>query len=113
MRRVGLAGLAAIAIAIGACATIAPQSTDESIAYGYGVYTGVENALSVALENGSITKTQATKVDADAGKARALLDAARAAEAVNPSGATNDLSLATAALTALQTWLNSPTGDPP
>ena len=112
MKRAGLGVLCAIAIAIAACASL-PQSPDESIAYGYGVYTGVENALSVALENRSISKAQAVKVDADAGKARALLDAAHAVESTDPNASASDLAAATAALTALQSWLNAPTGDPP
>jgi hypothetical protein len=36
-----------------------------------------------------------------------MLDAARAAEAANPTQAQNDLSLALTALTALQTYMNN------
>jgi hypothetical protein len=113
--RVGpLALIAAIAAlcAVSSCAT-APRSADESIAYGYGLYTGLENALAMAVENGSVSKGEARTVDEKAAQARALLEAARAAEALDPGSAATDLEKATAALTALQTWVNHPSGGPP
>lgn len=88
-------------------------SADESIAYGYGLYTALESALSSSLAAGEVTKSTAIAVDEKAGGARALLDAARAAETVNPSGAATDLASATNVLEALQAWLNHPSGSPP
>lgn len=102
----GLQGCAALGLA-------PAQSADESIAYGYGLYTGVESALSASVAAGQITKTTATVVDERAGQARSLLDAAHAAESVNPTGAASDLATAMQALEALQAWLNNPTGSPP
>ncbi len=99
-----------------ACSTLgaaAPQSTDESIAYGYGLYTAVESALSESLAAGQVSKATAIAVDAKAGNARALLDAARAAELVNPAGAASNLATATQLLEALQVFLNHPTGAVP
>lgn len=87
-----------------------PKSADESIAYGYGLYTAVEQGLSAALAAGQVDKATAAAVDTRAGQARALLDAARAAELVNPSGAATDLAGATQILTTLQAWLNNPKG---
>ena len=101
---------------LSACSALAlapAQSADESIAYGYGLYTAVEEALSACVAAGQVTKATASAVDQKAGQARLLLDAARAAETVNPAGAETDLASATQMLTVLQTWLNSPTGAPP
>lgn len=89
------------------------QSSDESIAYGYGLYTAVEQGLSAAVAAHQVTKSTAIAVDQKAGDARGLLDAARAAETVNPSGAATNLATATQILTALQAWLNNPSGAPP
>jgi hypothetical protein len=103
-------------LGLGGCAALGlqpAQSTDESIAYGYGLYTSVEEALSAAVAAGQVTKSTAIAVDQKAGQARELLDAARAAETVNASGAATDLATATQLLTALQTWLNHPAGAPP
>ncbi|MGH7144771.1 MAG: hypothetical protein ACREJ2_11685 [Planctomycetota bacterium] len=105
-----------IMFALGSCSALglAPaKSTDESIAYGYGLYTAVEEALSASVAAGQVTKSTAIAVDREAGNARELLDAARAAELVNPSGASSDLMQATEALEVLQTWLDHPNGSPP
>lgn len=101
---------------VNGCSTLglAPASSaDESIAYGYGLYTALEQALSASVAAGQVSTAEARQVDTRAGQARELLDAARAAETVNPSGAATDLQTATGILTALQTWLNHPAGDPP
>lgn len=87
-----------------------PDSPDESIAYGVGLYTGVENALAAAVAAHEVTPAQAAAVDARAGQARALLNAARAAELADPTGAATDLARATQLLQALQTWVNDPAG---
>lgn len=111
----GAAALVAACMLVG-CASVglAPaQSTDESIAYGYGTYVAVEDALSTALQAGSVTKPEAIAIDRSAGQALVLLQAARLAESVDPQRASSDLALATSALTALQAWLNAPKGAPP
>lgn len=100
-----------IALALPACASLgltSPKGFDQSLAEAYGVHTAVLSATAVAVSAGSLSSADATKVNQMALNARGFLDAARAAEqAGNTKGATNELALATAALTALQTFLNS------
>jgi hypothetical protein len=84
-----------------------PKSFDQSLANAYGVHTAVVSATATALASGAITSAEAGSVQIQANSARAMLDAAKAAEtAGNSTGAQNDLSLAVTALTALQTYLN-------
>jgi hypothetical protein len=83
-----------------------PKSFDQSLANAYGVHTAVVAATATALSSGAITSKEATIVQTQAIQARAMLDAAKAAETANPTGAQNDLTLAVTALTALQTYLN-------
>ena len=111
---IGWGVIAAILIALSGCSALglnSPQSFDESLAQAYGVHTAVVSATATALTAGSITVAEAKAVETQAQSSRALLDAARAAEA--PGGAApslsaqNDLTLAETALTALQTYLNA------
>jgi hypothetical protein len=68
----------------------------------------VVQAATVAVTNHTITSTEAAQVQTQALSSRALLDAAKAAEtAGNTAGANSDLVLATAALGALQQFLNA------
>lgn len=95
-----LAGCAALGLAT-------PQGFDQSLATAYGVHTAVVSATATALTAGSINSAEATAVQTQALTARQLLDTARTLEVTNPTGASSDLALATTALTAIQTYLNS------
>jgi hypothetical protein len=84
-----------------------PKDFDQSLASAYGVHTAVITAATTALTNGAINSTDAQQVLTQASSARAMLDAAKAAESIgNTAGAQSDLTLASTALTALQTYLN-------
>jgi hypothetical protein len=92
-----------------ACASlglVAPKTFDQQLAYGYG---GVDSALvtiNAATRSGLLSSTKATQANTMTLAVKTSLDAARAAETSgNVTGAANDLALATAALTALQTFL--------
>lgn len=88
-----------------------PLTLDQQVASAYTVHTAVVTAAATALTNHTISSAQAQKVADMAATSRALLDEAKSLEtAGNTAGATNELALATAALTALQTYVNSQTG---
>jgi len=85
-----------------------PKGFDQLLATAYGVHTSVVQATTTALMAGTISVHDAEAVQGMEKNARALLDTARTAEeAGNPSGALSELALATSALTALQSYLNS------
>lgn len=93
--------------ACGALGLTAPKGFDQQLAEAYGVDTAVLQAATTALNTKAITAAEATEVNKQAISTRALLDAAKAAEQEgNTKGASSDLALATAALTALQQYLN-------
>lgn len=82
-----------------------PKGFDQQLAQAYAVHTAVLEAATTAVSDGAITSADAQQVATQAASARTLLDAARTAEAVNPTGAQNELTLALTALSALQTFL--------
>ncbi len=85
-----------------------PKGFDQQLAQAYSIHTAVVSAATTAVTSGAITVPEATEVQKQALSSRMILDAAKQAEtAGNTSGAASDLALATAALTALQTFLNS------
>jgi hypothetical protein len=87
-----------------------PSSFDEKLANAYGVHTAVVSATATALSAGTITSAEASQVQTQERSARAMLDTAKSIEQTNPTGASNDLTLAVTALTALQTYLNNQKG---
>jgi hypothetical protein len=90
------------------CGTIpAPKGFDQQLAEAYGLHTAVVQAATVAHHDGTISTAEAVEVEHQAQSSRAMLDAARAIEGTNTAGATNDLTLATTALTALQSYLRA------
>lgn len=91
----------------GALGLATPKGFDQQLAAAYGVHTAVVSAATTALTAGSITVTEAQVVQTQAISSRAMLDTAKSIETTNPTGASNDLQLATSALAALQTYLNS------
>jgi hypothetical protein len=84
-----------------------PKGFDQSLAEAYGVHTAVVSATAVAVSTGAISSAEATQVQTQALSSRAILDTAKSLESSNPAAAQSDLVLATTALTALQTYLNS------
>jgi hypothetical protein len=109
MRKPLITLLAAVLLCSGCTALglATPKSFDQSLAEAYGVHTAVVSAAATALSAGSISSKEAVVVKTQADTSRAMLDAARAVETSNPTQAKNDLTLATAALSALQAYLNS------
>lgn len=93
------------------CSTfgLAPaKSTDQRIAYAYGGVTGVLNTIAQATDQGTLSSAKAAQANAIALQAKATLDAARAAQGSGDSNtALQDLNMATAALAAVQQFLNT------
>lgn len=99
-----------ILLALGGCSALGlatPKGFDQQLAEAYGTHTAIVSATATALAAGSINSAQAAQVQTQAMSARALLDAAKAAETANPAAAGNDLTLALTGLTALQSFLNA------
>ena len=99
-----------IALLLGGCSSLglAPaQTLDQKIEYGYAGVTAVLNVIPPAIQSGVLSSATATKANNLALQVKTLLDAARAAETTNATGALNDLNLATAALTAVQQYLTA------
>ena len=104
-------GFAALALTfLVGCASLGlatPKGFDQQLAAAYGVHTAVVSATATALTAGSISSAEATAVQTQALTARQLLDTAKTLETANPTGASNDLTLASSALTAIQQFLNA------
>jgi hypothetical protein len=102
----GITGCAALGLT-------APQSFDEQLAEAYGVHTAVVSATATALTAGALSRAEAQAAQTQEVGARAMLDAAKAAESTNTTGAQNDLTLASAALSAIEAYLKSVGVTPP
>jgi hypothetical protein len=90
-----------------------PLTFDEQLATAYTAHTTVVQAATVAVRAGSLSSSQGDKLSAMANTSRSILDAAKAAEtAGNTAGASAQLILATSALTAIQTFLNTSKATP-
>lgn len=86
------------------------QTLNQKIAYAYGTHTAVLQAATAGVTAGSLKSADAQQVLQMADQAKVILDGATSlAAAGDTTGATNKLALAAAALTALQTYLNSHT----
>lgn len=83
----------------------APKTFDQQLAYAYGGVDSALVAITTATTSGLLSSTKATQANTMTLAVKTSLDAARAAETINAAGAANDLALATAGLTALQTFL--------
>jgi hypothetical protein len=88
---------------------VAPAQTfNQKLAYSYGVHTAVLQATTNAVQAGKLSSADATQVLNMADQSKVLLDGATSlSSAGDTTGAINKLGLATAALTALQTFLNT------
>lgn len=86
------------------------QSINQKIAYAYGTHTAVLQAATSSVAAGAMTSSDGQQVLQMADQAKAILDAATAAMTAGDSnGAASKLQLATAALAALQQYLNAHT----
>ena len=111
IRSVILSLMSTIALlALVSCAALGlsqPKSFDEQLANAYGVHTAIASAAATAVTTGAITQAEGNAIETQVIATRELLDASRAIESTNPSGASTDLTLAVSGLAALQTYLNS------
>ncbi len=84
------------------------QSLTQKIAYAYATHTAILQATTTAVQSGSLSSTDAEQVLKLADQSKTILDAAVSLSASGDvTGAANKLALATAALTALQAFLNT------
>jgi hypothetical protein len=94
-----------------ACASlgIAPaQSFNQKLAYAYGIHTAVLQATTQSVKTGTLSSHEASQILDMADQSKVLLDSAgRLSLAGDPVGASNRLALASAALSALQNFLNA------
>lgn len=99
---------ATLLVTLTACSLFgSPKGFDQQLAAAYGVHTAVVQATTTALTSGTITSAEAQAVQTQAISARQLLDTAHSLEGTNLATAQGDLTLATTALTAIQTYLSS------
>jgi hypothetical protein len=113
MIRPRLAYLPLLLLIATACAQlgIAPAQTfNQKLAYAIGVHTAILQATTNSVTSGNLSSSDATAVLKQADTAKTVLDAAAAANAAGDlTGANNKLALATATLTAIQSYLNTHT----
>lgn len=102
--------LAILALGFVACQSLglAPaRSLDDRLAYAYGVHTAVVEVISSAAQTGQLKPQEARQAANLAENSRQLLDAAKAIEQTDPGAAGAKLTLATAVLDQVQTYLKS------
>lgn len=83
------------------------RSLDDRLAYAYGVHTAVVEVISHAAQTGQLKPQEARQAANLAENSRQLLDAAKAIEQADAKGANAKLTLATAVLDQLQTYLKT------
>jgi hypothetical protein len=114
MRRLRPTAMCMAVILLCACTSLglAPAQTfNQKLAYAYGTHTAVLQATTASVTAGSLSSADASYVLKLADDTRTLLDSAATLAAQGDAiGANNKLALATAALTALQTYLNNHKG---
>ncbi len=100
-----------LAIVLAACATFGGLSLDEKLGAAQISVTNVVKAATTAVQAGTLSSANAQSVLNMAQGAKDIIATARADEAAgNTTGASTELTLATSALTALQTFLNDKAG---
>jgi hypothetical protein len=95
---------------LAACAQLGltPARTfDDRLAYAYATHTAVVEVISSAAQTGQVTPLEGRQAANLAENSRQLLDAAKALESKDPAGATAKLTLASAVLNQLQTYLKT------
>jgi hypothetical protein len=105
-----IAAIALLSTGIVGCSSLGlaqPQNLDQGIAYAYGGLTTALQGIATATNAGQLTAAQATNANAMALNVKNVLDTARSLEVSNATAAANDLTLATSALTSLQSYLKT------
>jgi hypothetical protein len=100
----------ALALLLTGCATlglVAPQTTDQKLAYAEGAVIAAQQSITQALTAGLLTSAQATNANAMTLSALAVIKTGRSLETTNATAAANDLALATNAIAGIQTYLTS------
>jgi len=104
------AAIVLLLLGLTACASLglAPaRSLDDRLAYAYAVHTAVVEVISSAAQTGQLHPIEARQAANLAENSRQLLDAAKAIEQADAKGSSAKLTLATAVLDQLQTYLKS------
>jgi len=99
-----------LSIALAGCAAMGlttPKTTDQKLAYAEGAVIAAQQSISQATKAGLLSSAQATNANNMTLSAQAVINTARALETSNPTGAANDLTLATSAVTAISTYLTA------
>lgn len=99
-----------VLLALVGCAQLglAPATTlDQNLAYAYAGVTTALNTIATATAAGQLSSAKATQANTMVLAVKSTLDLARADETSNATSAQNDLTLATQALTAVQTFLTA------
>ena len=102
--------LVCVASGLSACSSlgIAPaQTLYQKLAYVEGAVIAVQQSVVTALQAKQITSTEGTNINNMALSVLAIVASARGLEGTNVASATNDLTLAQAALTSLQSYLTT------
>lgn len=111
MRQVKYAFLALILGVLAACTSLQmaqPTSPSQGIAYAYGTVAAVRTSAAQAVAAGTLSVADGQQVLTQTDNARATLDAAELAVASgDTTTAAGKLAAVTAALTSLQTFLQS------
>lgn len=115
--RAGAAFMLAACVLLAGCQQLglAPAASFESkLAYAYGSHAAVQSAAAQALDAHELSSADGTAVLQLADQSRALLDAARAANAAGDTAtADGRLMLASSVLTQLEAYLRSRTSTKP
>lgn len=93
-----------------ACTTIgvpAPQTFNERLAAAYSTVTAARDTTATLLTSGKLTAADAQNVNTQCDNLRSALDVARTLRITDPVEADSRLSATIAALTALQSYLES------
>lgn len=95
------------AIALAACATLAPQSFSEKVGAGYQTVTAIADATTTLHQAGAISDQDAKNVLAQEELLKEGLDVSRTVHDTDPQGGDAKLAATLTALTALQAYLDS------
>lgn len=103
--------LFAFLLVLTGCATLGttqPKSFADREAYAVGIYTAVQNTVTISVGNQSMSSTEGSVIIKQAETAKVILDTARAAfNAGDTAGADAKLVTALTVLEALQAYLNA------
>jgi hypothetical protein len=86
---------------------VKPQTTDQKLAYAQGAVIAAQQSITQAVTAHLLTSAQATNANNMTLAALATITTARSVENSNATAAANDLQLATSAIAAIQSYLQS------